>query len=311
MKLLFIKDLDLRNSPVVRASINHAAVEEYAAAYKAKEKLPPIEVFKPKGGNLFIVADGMHRISACVAANIKVIQANVREGGYDDALRFALTCNSSHGLRRTNEDKRRCVQLALGKWSDSTDNAIAKMCLVNNHLVAEIRKELEGKLKIKPAPVRKTADGKSFPSEPKPAPAQPRLENSNLPAVKSAKPAVVDAIGYPIPEEILPLWERRNNIEATLDCLSGIRRELQKATEDKDPLFNEVVMSAAQADLTNLMKNLANARPFAVCPNCQGRMMNKKCSLCGNSGFISKFRWDRTVPEEEKEIRLKGIKNAK
>ncbi|MCL2000844.1 MAG: hypothetical protein FWG74_05375, partial [Planctomycetes bacterium] len=69
------------------------------------------------------------------------IPAEVRSGTFRDALLFAAGANAGHGLRRTNADKRRAVEMLLGEpecvgWSNEQ---IARHCRVGPHLVAEIR----------------------------------------------------------------------------------------------------------------------------------------------------------------------------
>jgi hypothetical protein len=55
----------------------------------------------------------------------------VRAGTRRDALLYALSANAGHGHRRTNEDKRRAVDIMLAdpEWSQLTDQAIADACL--------------------------------------------------------------------------------------------------------------------------------------------------------------------------------------
>ncbi|RMD90366.1 MAG: streptomycin biosynthesis regulator, partial [Alphaproteobacteria bacterium] len=58
----------------------------------------------------------------------------------------ACGANSSHGLRRTNADKRRAVETLLRdeEWSQWGDRKIARKCAVHHSFVAKIRRELTG-----------------------------------------------------------------------------------------------------------------------------------------------------------------------
>lgn len=118
-------------------------VEEYKEALQNGAKFPPIVTFFD--GVYYYLADGWHRYEAYVAAGIVDIQADVYEGTRRDAQMYAFGANASHGLRRTNEDKRRSVSLMLDdeEWSGWTDNAIASACRVSNHLVTKIRSNRE------------------------------------------------------------------------------------------------------------------------------------------------------------------------
>jgi hypothetical protein len=66
---------------------------------------------------------------------------NCRAGDHDDALLFACGANASHGLPRSNEDKRKAVLLLLKseKWSRWSDREIARRCKVSPPLVAKLR----------------------------------------------------------------------------------------------------------------------------------------------------------------------------
>ena len=58
-----------------------------------------------------------------------------------DAFLYASGVNAGHGLRRTNDDKRRAVERLLHdpEWSQWSDNKIADICKVNTHTVAKYR----------------------------------------------------------------------------------------------------------------------------------------------------------------------------
>lgn len=44
-------------------------------------------------------------------------------------------------MRRTNADKRRCVEIALKEFAGMSDRAVAEMCGVGYSLVADVRKD--------------------------------------------------------------------------------------------------------------------------------------------------------------------------
>jgi hypothetical protein len=69
------------------------------------------------------------------------MHARVRAGGWFDATEAAAASNARHGLKRSNADKRKAIELLLTmpKWADASDREIARHCMVSNHLVAEVR----------------------------------------------------------------------------------------------------------------------------------------------------------------------------
>jgi hypothetical protein len=72
----------------------------------------------------------------------------VHEGGRRDAILFAVGANATHGLRRTNADKRRAVLTLLHdpEWRQWSDSEIAHKCRVSRPLVAEMRAERDANI---------------------------------------------------------------------------------------------------------------------------------------------------------------------
>ena len=125
----------------VRATMREAIVKEYARLMDAGQGFPPIVVFFD--GEKYYLADGFHRLQAAEQLGKDQIEAEVREGGCRDALFFAAAANSDHGLRRSNDDKRRAVKVLLDdpEWSEMSDNRIAAHCGVTQPFVSKLHKE--------------------------------------------------------------------------------------------------------------------------------------------------------------------------
>lgn len=95
-----------------RAETDAATIEEYAEAAQRGAKFPPVSVIADAEANTFWLWDGVHRMEATRRLGKKCIRANVQGGTYADALRLALGANATHGLRRTNADKRKALDMA-------------------------------------------------------------------------------------------------------------------------------------------------------------------------------------------------------
>jgi hypothetical protein len=80
-------------------------VLEYAEAYQCGLIMEPLDVFREKGTERYIVADGEHRLLALRRTKIKDVECRVHEGDEVAALDFAIGCNQKHGVRRTDRDK--------------------------------------------------------------------------------------------------------------------------------------------------------------------------------------------------------------
>lgn len=123
--------------------------------------------------------------------------------------------------------------------------------------------------------------------------------------------AVVDATGWPVPTQLIPLWRRADEVQEMLTTLSRVKSALRKAQENKDVLFAEVLFSSALSQLDQAWTDIKTAKPFAVCPTCQGQVPDK-CRMCHGRGLISEFRWNTCVTREDKEFRVRatGTKKA-
>ncbi len=74
-------------------------------------------------------------------AGLDEFPADIRQGSKRDAILFSVGANANHGMRRTNEDKRKAV-MTLGKdeeWALWVDAEIARCCSVSQPFVSKLR----------------------------------------------------------------------------------------------------------------------------------------------------------------------------
>lgn len=102
---------DPRTQP--RVQMDMFVIDEYAEAMRNGANFPPIVVFHNGDDEGYYLADGFHRYHAAKRAHITTLEADVQHGGLDEAIWHSYGVNKEHGLRRTNEDKRRAVEAAL------------------------------------------------------------------------------------------------------------------------------------------------------------------------------------------------------
>ena len=141
----------------VRAKIDEGTVENYTDEMKEPNaKFPPVVIYHD--GAKYILADGFHRLLAARKNGYSEVMAEVRKGTKTDALKFALSANATHGLRRTNADKRRSVELALSEWPNLSSAEISRICAVSHTFVDEVRRQVQP---ATDAACRIGADGKS------------------------------------------------------------------------------------------------------------------------------------------------------
>lgn len=167
-----------------REALRSETVGEYREAAQAGAKFPPLVVFYD--GKVYWVADGFHRGQAFREAGLEKVPVDIRTGTKRDAILYAVGANASHGLRRTNADKRRAVETLLRdcEWSQWSDRELARRAGVSNQFVANLRPALSTVDSQEQTSPRKCADGRTLnvsnigkkPAEAKPAPKAEREE---------------------------------------------------------------------------------------------------------------------------------------
>jgi hypothetical protein len=149
-KVLNILAVRIDGGTQPRASINLDAVNEYAEAITSGASLPPPTVFHD--GADYWLADGFHRYHANKKIGAVSLECEVIEGTQRDAVLYSLSANQTHGLRRSNEDKRKAVMTMLNDpdWAQWSNNQIAKKCGVSLDLVNRSRLSLNDSLSEEP-----------------------------------------------------------------------------------------------------------------------------------------------------------------
>lgn len=143
---LGVGDITVSHDYQMREKLSKSTVDEYAELILTAQSIwpfaTPCTVYRVK--DELILVDGFHRVAAVTQAGEDQIEATVIDGSKTDALKAALSANITHGLRRSNDDKRRAVTIALAdaglaKWSDSK---LAQLCGVSHPFVGQVRGEL-------------------------------------------------------------------------------------------------------------------------------------------------------------------------
>ena len=164
METIPLSKLRLDGDTQPRVEIDEDLVAEYAAAYKAGAKMPPVVVFFD-GADYWLV-DGFHRRFAAIKANSNKIHCEVHEGTRKDARWYSYSANQTHGLRRSNADKAKAVKAALKhpKGAKMSDSAVAAYVGVSDKTVAKYRGELEGRSEIPNTETRTDTTGREQPA---------------------------------------------------------------------------------------------------------------------------------------------------
>lgn len=328
MPTIRISDIDLESSVQVRAKIDADTVAEYAAHIEAKKApLPPIVVYGPDSRGKFFLSEGWHRVKANQQAGRDGIMADIKDGGWMDALEHALGSNAAHGLRRTMADKKHAVELAIKHWPNWSHEKVAESCGVSKSFMEHEypRKDrppqfagVSGPSKIigidgiertiRPCPTRPPQAAQGFtpierePQEPHiPIPPPPDPEPPEPMPTHSVDELPKDKKGRSIPPMCVPIWTRRQEVVDVLKSVSEIRLKFIAAQEDRDPLWcgskNQgrtlVNFTSVIAALNQIYADVKAALAIRVCPVCQGL----GCANCSGNGVISEYRL-KYVPME-------------
>lgn len=122
-----------------RVAIAEDVVKEYAEALLSGVTFPPPDVFYD--GADYWLGDGFHRYHAAVAAGAEVLTCAMRFGTRRDAVLFSVGANRTHGMRRSNDDKRKAVLTLLNdeEWGQWSNAEIARKCGVDTSTVDKWR----------------------------------------------------------------------------------------------------------------------------------------------------------------------------
>lgn len=142
-RMLSHGEIEIGGGTQARSEINYFVVNEYAEHYRNGVEFPPLVVYDD--GAKKWLSRGFHRYHASKDAGVAKVPCEVRKGSKRDAVWDAIADNQTHGLRRTNADKRRAVEMALKdkEWAAMSNRAVAEHVGVDESSVRKTRDELE------------------------------------------------------------------------------------------------------------------------------------------------------------------------
>lgn len=266
-----------------------AIVDEYADAYRAKAKFPPIEVFIVDGAPQLV--DGWHRLAAMVKAGMSWATCEVvGTGTIDEAIWRALGANQGHGIRRSNADKRNAIHLALTSQigAEQSNAVIAGHLGVSKDLVGEVRTAWETSRRqlteSSTEPARRIGkDGKSYAAQ-KPRTPKPEVRDP----APEPEPVAVD---YPVEDDVpLPHEPEAPTVgmpphgPELLRC-AGLIAKLRVSL--RTAALPNGTLQTIESELKATEHRLRGGVP-EVCPRCAGAI----CGHCYSQGWVTRDRGD-------------------
>ena len=224
MKKIDISRIRINGGTQSRAAINKDVVAEYAEAMEGGATFPPVIVFYD--GADYWLADGFHRYEAYARARANDVPADVRQGTQRDAILYSVGANASHGLRRTNDDKRRAVMVLLNdpEWSKWSNREIARQCAVSEWMVRDARGSICENLADSSRTV--TRGGTTFQQQTANIGAAQKVEKVPVAAAEDVSETVQDPVAEPEPEpEAEPMDPQEAKLRREFRALSKQAQE--------------------------------------------------------------------------------------
>ena len=158
--IIQLDSLILDESTQCRAVMHQDVIDDYADRMIAGDEFPPVDVFGTPEKSW--IGDGWHRVLGTHQTGSDAIDATMHPGGRTEAIRYALTANAIHGLRRTPADKKRAIEVAYTEFPGSTQQEVADLVGCTQARVSQVRPELINAYKLPERTIGK--DGRERPT---------------------------------------------------------------------------------------------------------------------------------------------------
>ena len=311
-----IKDIPIADINT-EISLQHRPVDEdtikrYMDLLKDGYKgFPPVNIVNDGKNNWLY--NGFHRFNSYRKLNKKYIPADIESGTKKDAIYFSFHANFDNGLPRQKGAVEKIIKayLADEEWSKESNRGIADWVGISESTVRYYKKKIEEEnnaRKAKPksesgcaqtAQQKPTSDAKNGDSESsKKTDPHSNAENEGAENTSdSLKTPLLDSVGEVIPENLVPVFNRVNEIKTLIHQLNQILKIAKDGVANKDLLWSHCKLNNLEIEMRNAKEVLKFTMPYSVCRFCMGD--GKDCRGCGELGFQNEAQY-RAVPSELK-----------
>lgn len=302
----------------MRATMDMNAIDEYA---EITMQLDPGRIVR--SGEQMWLTDGWHTYHAHKKAGLKEMKCFVREGNFFAALIEAAAANSTHGMKRSDADKRRAVATILAQMPSKSDREVAQICRVSPTFVGKVKNTQNPQLPSAPttsgavhvdsdqircpACARKARVGQDVPKRCKdcakarkdaaspvgaasgPLPSQaepPSPEETDHPAPPIHDGRVLDDAGEVVPQTLIAAFNLRSLIREAAHALSKASSkvfELENCPTWQTLKHSNEAFFKFRKPLQGASKALRDNLPSVVHDLCGG----DGCDVCGHRGFLN------------------------
>lgn len=129
---------------------------------------------------------------------------------------------------------------------------------------------------------------------------------------KKEKIVIYDDNGTPIPDDAIPYWNRRQEVQEVLTQISRLKSIVVGGREKQDRQWLKVTNSI-ENNFDSLRSLISEAKPYAVCTTCMGSpsLQPEGCNFCRSTGLISKWQWETQSRQEVKDIVMRRAEDLK
>ena len=245
------------------------------------------------------ILDGRHRYEACQFLGVSPKFENYAG---DNPREFVLTMNRDRRHLTPSQRALLAASLEQNSWGGDRKSLDTNQLQDQDAILHLDRKEAAQAMNVSERSVskaKKVID--NAPKEIIESVRDGKITVSAAAALVKPKQSTLDATGYPIPDELIETWNRRNEVLGLMKSIAGIEAALQGAKSQNDPLFSAIHFTDVMSHLQAAHAELKASQLYAVCSSCQGRA-RKQCTHCKTRGFLSKLQWEM-VPQEVKQLR--------
>jgi hypothetical protein len=265
--VLALDQIRLDGGTQIREAVDDDVVSEYAALMANQVYLPPLCVFTD--GHDYWLVDGFHRWQALKKNGRTEALCQCYDGTLRDARLAAVRSNHAHGLRRTNADKRRAVEILLAdsEWAGKGLRWVAEMAGVSPPFVSSVRSQVltvntcQERGAAEPA-LTQGKDGKLYPQR-----TMKRRQTSDASATADRVEAALQAA---------PVFD------VCIARLKDASRIGQKLARGPGGGYFDLQLAIYQDYLQRTLQLLADTRPRERCGQCAGA----GCAACCELGYL-------------------------
>lgn len=276
--------------------IDDDVVSRYKALIEDGAKFPPVDVVSDGGD--FWLWNGFHRYHAYRKLDKKYIPASIETGTKRDATFFSFHANHDHGFPRQPGTAGKIILMILAdeEWKKMSVKDIAEWVGVTRRyvekIVAENRPQKEAEKSKSDVKMGKKNDTNS--SHPNPTGGIENAESEKKPE----NSVLLDSVGEKVPEKLVPIFARVDEIKTHIRYLNKMLKEVKDARANNDSFWAFCKINPLEVEVKNVTRNLRFSLPYAVCRYCVGEA--KDCRACNELGFVNEQSYLATAEELKK-----------